>query len=435
MKKIERRLLEEREKIQSIQAPSTFEQTVKQSLQENVRPKKRKYHIWIAVAAMMFFILIGYNYNALAYYGKKILGFDHRLFGTLKDLNESGFGQPIDQSVELHDGTILTINGMMTDKNQLILFYTLFNENGLDNSTGEEVRIGNITGFMTNSSSRGGSGTFNEDMTELKMIMSYDPVNPFAKNLTLTVWDTDDTNMEEGIDISFKHDPNKAMRATLELSLNETFQFDLGTITVKSITASPTMTLVEGKIEMDDIEKLDYFDHAPYEGLQLKANDHHFVSSTGSGRTTGITGTTFHVEYNALPADIESLQISLEHSVGYEEIQKEINLNTQLDTFIPIIDGRELFVKEVNESNLGVEVTIATDHYMMPDHISLKTDKGKISEPDSIERLGNTIQKNGRLMDEQTFIFNTNERAESLIMEGVYYKKRYNESVDIEMNK
>ncbi len=60
----------------------------------------------------------------MAYYSKKILGVDPVLNGTLKQLNEEGLGQPVDETITLTNETKFTVNGVMTDENQLILFYT-----------------------------------------------------------------------------------------------------------------------------------------------------------------------------------------------------------------------------------------------------------------------------------------------------------------------
>ena len=71
----------------------------------------------------------------LPYYGKKIFGFDEVITGTLKELNNEGMGQIIEKQTKLEDGTDFIINGIITDANQLILYYTLTNPNGIDEHT------------------------------------------------------------------------------------------------------------------------------------------------------------------------------------------------------------------------------------------------------------------------------------------------------------
>lgn len=432
MHNIEKRLLAEREQLQSIQAPTSLEETLKKALHYKTKKKKRHVRLFIAAALIMLTILAGYNYNALAYYSKKILGFENHLSGTLKQLNEDGFGQSIDQSITLEDGTILTINGIISDENQLLLLYTLFNENGLEDSKADSIWLAKISGFMTNSAASGGSGSYNATMTELKMISSFEPVNPFAKSLTLHVWDEPFPNDSvNNFEITFKHDPNKAMQANMKLPLNETFEFDLGSITVQSITASPTMTMLEGRLKMEYTDEIEYLFYAPYDGLKLKANGNRYVSKTGSRRTTEDSGTTFEVHYDALPLELDSLELVLEHSLGYDDMTKEIDLSTQLETYLPIIDEREIMINDVNQTSQSIEITVATDDYMIVDQLFLKTATGDTVPVHDVHLLGQKMQRSTRLMNERTYIFKTQEQPDTLIIEGIYYKKPFQQTVTI----
>ena len=432
MNKIEERLLEEREKIQSIQAPPSLEKRLQEALNIKTKQKKKQFSLLIAVAAIVLTFLISYNYNALAYYSKKILGFENYIFGTLRELNESGFGQPIDQRITFEDGTILTINGIISDENQLILFHTLYNENGLEDSLVNSIRLSKISGFLTHSYHMSGSGSYNSGKTELKMIDSFEPVHPFAKNLTLHIWYQPDPNAaDEIIEISFKHDPNKAMRATYKLTLNETFEFDLGTITVKSLTASPTMTTIEGTIDMNDIDNQQFSIYDPHKDLILVANENFYNAPKSFGSKTSITGTTFDVRYDALPTDLHSLQLVMQYSTGYEEIVKEIDLQTQLETYIPMIDGREILINDIKETYEGIEITVATDNDLSLDKLFLQTVTGEIVPNHSIDFHGQKMQRSTRYMNESTYTFKTKVQQEALMIDGIYYKKEYGQTTDI----
>ncbi|MNL83869.1 hypothetical protein D3C87_2116400 [compost metagenome] len=51
-------------------------------------------------------VISGQNYNAFAYYGKQLFGFDELLNGTtLQQLNEKGMGQNVNKKTTLVDGT------------------------------------------------------------------------------------------------------------------------------------------------------------------------------------------------------------------------------------------------------------------------------------------------------------------------------------------
>ena len=144
------------------------------------------------------------------------LGFDEVINGTLKELNEEGMGQIVEKKTTLEDGTDLIIEGIMTDANQLIMYYTLSNPNGIEDSNSDPFRLSRITGFLTNSNVESGTSIINEDHTEIKGTMSFEPVSPFAKKLTLHYWQQLQNNqMREG-SISFPYNPNEAMQTKIK---------------------------------------------------------------------------------------------------------------------------------------------------------------------------------------------------------------------------
>ena len=180
MSDIEKERLNEKNSLNKVTAPVELEERLRQAL-DNVPIKKKRKPKWpLALVALLFLSLVGYNYNGLAYYGKKIMGFDDLMSGTLAELNEEGMGQTIGKSVLLEDGTEFTVDGIMTDANQLILYYTLANLDEI-----EDISFATITGFLTKSHRGGGTSIINEEQSEIKGQMSFDPVSPFAKKLTL----------------------------------------------------------------------------------------------------------------------------------------------------------------------------------------------------------------------------------------------------------
>src|SRR5699024_8561265 len=101
---------------------------LRNALHTTPKRSKRKISSWVLVAVSLCVIMmISYQYDALAYYGKKLFGFDEIISGTLKDLNDEGMGQTIDKTITLVDGTSLMIDGIMADENQIVLYYTLKN--------------------------------------------------------------------------------------------------------------------------------------------------------------------------------------------------------------------------------------------------------------------------------------------------------------------
>lgn len=424
MDNLEKQLADEKARLDFMKAPDDLEMKLTAALNTVEPRRKRKVaFIWkVAVVAIILVSVISYNFNALAYYSKKILGFDDILSGPLKDLNENEMGQVVDKSVQLEGGTTFTIHGIMTDANQLILFYTLRNPNGI-NEENYFISSASIKGFLTNSSISGGPGYFNEDETEVKGMLQFEPVNPFAKKLTLVIGQLIEDD-ESTVEITFDHDPNKAMQANLTQPIKKTVSVDSGTITFDVITASPTVTVLEGSMDVDDLAK---YDGAPLHGIYLIANE--TLVEPGMYSITA-TGTTFDIHYHTLPEELDSLQIMVKRFMGYEEINKQIQLGPDKNEFFTLYEEEEMIVKQVEETSRGIEVTIATDEYVLLDGVSIVTKKGTIPLQTTIGE-DYSMQINGVYMKERTLVFDTTETPKKLFIEGIYFMKAYNKTIDI----
>src|SRR4051794_4391442 len=90
---IEDRLNDEKKHIDSLSAPGDFETRMRSALKATPQRKVRRIpYLKIAAVGFLCFILLGYNYNTFAYYGKKLFGFDGIISETMKDLNDKGMG-------------------------------------------------------------------------------------------------------------------------------------------------------------------------------------------------------------------------------------------------------------------------------------------------------------------------------------------------------
>src|SRR5690606_38153922 len=155
-----------------------------------------------------------------------VFGYDELMTDSLLKLNEVGAGQAVNKSITLSDGTIFTIEGMMSDTNRLHMFYKLKNEQGkLD----EHFSITQINGFMTKSFA---SGTYieSEDRTERAGIASFNAVNAFAKKLTVQMFDS--TNHYE---MTIPYDAAAAIPTLLKHSINKTLSYDYGKLKLKKM--------------------------------------------------------------------------------------------------------------------------------------------------------------------------------------------------------
>src|SRR5690606_18205762 len=130
------------------------------------------------------------------------------------------------RKVMLSTGTTFFLDGIMTDENQFILYYTMKNSEGIT----EEILFTRMTGMLTDSIPASGTYSVNEKGTELKGMQSFDAVSPFAKKLTLafTVQEASGNMQEETV--TFPYDPTAAMQTELKQSIKQKVRVDKGVI-------------------------------------------------------------------------------------------------------------------------------------------------------------------------------------------------------------
>ncbi|MGI6227572.1 MAG: DUF4179 domain-containing protein, partial [Peptococcales bacterium] len=131
MTEIEDMLRKQGEKIYQIEAPPEMEERMRLAL-ENSSRRKRIRKMWFPKVAVLFMILFLFSsqIDTFAYYGKKLLGYDQVMTGTLRELNELGSGQTIGKSCSFKNGVSITLDGIMLDDNQMLVFYTMKDPRG-----------------------------------------------------------------------------------------------------------------------------------------------------------------------------------------------------------------------------------------------------------------------------------------------------------------
>ncbi|MGP4041244.1 DUF4179 domain-containing protein [Gracilibacillus sp. D59] len=309
MSSLKNKLQMERQQLKSIQAPDQLEERLRNELnsQHTRRPVKNNF-IWkSAVAIILFSILIGYNYQGLAYYGKKIIGFDEIdvISETLQNLNEWGNGQRLNESITFKNGVTFTVNGVMVDDNQLIIYYTATSQkSNLDNPDLDITPI-KISGFLTNSIMESGAGELSEDEMTMKGTFSFEPPNGFAKKLTLHFQQSSKT-------LTFIYDPNKAMGSSLKQNIDKSLPVTNGYLHFETITASPTVTVIKGTTTKETI------DHISFDQIELVA-DGNKVQHLGNGYSNKWSNDyEFEIRFDALPTDVTNLEIRSDLAEGRE---------------------------------------------------------------------------------------------------------------------
>ncbi|MBB4825024.1 hypothetical protein HNO89_002250 [Sporosarcina luteola] len=419
MNEIEKRLMEEKKKMEQITAPDELEGRLWQALDAAPIKKKLKPKWPLAVAAFLLVCLIGYNYNGLAYYGKKIIGFDELMSGTLTELNDKGMGQTVGEKVLLEDGSELTVDGIMTDANQLILYYTLSNVKDM-----EGITFGKITGFLTDSDQGAGTWTFNEKQSEIKGQLFFDPVSPFAKKLTLEATKLAEDGQSITCIMSFPYDPNQAMQTELQQKLMKKVKVDKGTITFKTITATPTVTIIKGTVDVQNLDRV----QLPFKQVQLQVNGKP-IEQIGSGISTSIGGTKFELSFEALPQKVDSLELVVKEFVGYTNVDETIPLHPIRDQAFQL-EGKDLWVKKVEKTEDGVQITIASDEDVLLDGVTIEGKGGAVPLKTTIRQDYNELD-DGRMVKERTLLFSTDVLPDTLSVKGMHHMKRVDEVIEI----
>jgi hypothetical protein len=411
--------------------PEELEARLNNSLR-NKSFHKRKNSNWkmkIAVLAIAF-MLATYNMDALAFYGRELLGFDSIMSGTLKELNERGMGQSIDKSYSFASGIKVTLNGVMIDDNQLLAFYTIENSGG----NVEELNFFNtyMKGVLGRHNAENAQGEISEDKSIIRWVGEYEPPHAFERKLTWVFNIEVDGKHEEG-KISFVVDRDKAMGHTLKSKLNKTIKVDGTDLRFDTITASPITTVVKGTVQNifelanDQISGERIF--SPNLNIQLIANGVE-VQQQGSGMSTDMKGMKFETSYDALPRDLEKLQLHLVSFGAEHEVNELMKLNKDAKPETIQVKGQDITIEKIEEIKEETFVTITTEESVVLSRVYLLADNNKV---ELTETLSSTYDKkvDGGITHTRTLRFKVAAEDLQLEIQRMKYIKAYDEYVNI----
>lgn len=425
MRDLEELLAQRKKDIENLEAPFILEERLKGVLST----KKRKNKKGLIAALLICLFLVSYNLDTLAFYGKKILGFEELMWGSLKGLNELGEGQPVNESYTFGNGVSITIDGIMVDDNQLLAFYTIKDPSGkVDQVLSYTVEYRGIFGKYT---MRSGQGILNEDNTEFKHIDSFEPPKALEKTLRfyfpLKYGDT----YEEGV-IEVKLDRQKAMGFMIKDKIRKTLVVDDSRIHFDSITATPTQTVITGSIgsKFDLAREAVSGERTRVElSVDLYA-DGKKIEGTGSGMSTSIKGITFDVLFDALPKETKKLEIKLSELTKTKDTHGEIILKEGMETQRLEVEGQEVFVKGVRRDRNNTYVTLNTREGVIFRKIYLKVDGTDIPLEKMVEESMDKLTT-GEIRHERTLQFKGTGENMKLLFKRICYTHTYDERIEI----
>lgn len=373
MADIETLLSSYKDELDKLEVPEDMENKLRNSL-DRIPGRRRIKNLKRVAVFIVALFFIGYNLDALAYYGRKFIGYDNIMNGTLKKLDELGEGQGIGKTYEFKNGVSITLDGIMLDDNNLVAFYTVYDPDGNVEDVFRNLRV-ELEGAFNYNYGYSGQGEFNEEGTEMLWIATFDKPKFYEKNMKLKFELTGDIR-ETGV-IEFKLNRNKAMGHTLNIPINTEVEIGQRRIEIKELLASPISTVIKGQIQ--NIMELG-IDHVKGERFMAEnieialLADGNEVQVLGSGITTDMRGINFEIRYDALPKDTKRIDIKLISLSAFEDIKETFELNKgKGNDNISILDT-EIIINDIYESEGNTYMKVTTYEDLILSQIRLVMD-------------------------------------------------------------
>lgn len=295
------------------------------------------------IAALITLVLIfSYSYDTLAYYGKRIIGYDKVVYGSVEALNEEGAGQEINKSHTFSNGVTVTLDGIMFDENELVAFYKVQSKNTKLEDTNLFMRIDGIRPLGYHPS--GGAGTLIDDYTQM-WVHSFQAPKIYEKWLSLEINMTADRKSETG-KINFTLDRSKAMKRVAKQEIGKGIELEGLRINFLSLTASRLSTNIEGTMEPIPDSGQDHteysFENHPSLRFDIFVDDKYY--STAYAGVNFANKAEFSSEALGLPAEFKDIDIRNIRLVREEMVDKNqiITLNTK-----DLVIADDLLIREV----------------------------------------------------------------------------------------
>lgn len=421
-----------KQQIDQIEIPEELEMRLQSALNRKPVPVLNRFKLQVA-ALIVVVAMVTFNFDVIASYSKQLLGYDQVMNGTLKQLNELGKGQIIGKSYTFSDGVSLTIDYVMLDENQLLLFYTVKDPSGHvdDNKIASFMPLKT---FLGECRPRSSEGWMNEARTEMKNIASFEPPSPFVKKLTLH-FSQSETGKVVPAEISFTLNRSTAMGHTLKKDLNQTLQVDETKLKFDSILASPTKTVIKGSAESLLGLAMDSLSGERFRPtnlmLKLIANGLE-VQKQGGGMGSDMKGITFHSDFDALPPDLSRLQIELVSFSADHDVNKQFNLERNDKDQVLDVLGQKVKINEINESKDDTFITLSSAESLILTKIYLIIDGKKIPLEETIE--GEYDKADGTMIHKRTLRFKGTGDEMILEIQRMTYTKDYNQVIEVPLN-
>lgn len=410
---LERRILmnkfeQKKIKLNDVQVPQQLEQRLHNALAKQKQHRKKTPLIMLAAVALAF-IFISFNINTFAYYGKKLFGYEQLMDETLAMLNDAGAGQTVNQSITLRDGTIVTIEGVLSDTNRFIVYYKAHNpvislENG--------ITLTELNGFLTKHFS---SSTYelSSDQHTLTGIANFDAVNPFAKKLTISLFDGDHNSYE----VSFRYNASEALATTLKHNINQKIKTDIGIFKLKKLTSTSASTLITGTFD----KTTDRTFNIPRDFV-LYADNKAIPIKQGSMSSSLFGNYSIDLLFDTIPANTKKLELKLQQFYSKDQIDVAIQLNPLPEA---IVGPKNLEILNIDINDDATEIRIRSEQDVIFDEVSLQTSSGNVP----LQTTKDFQESEGSFT--RTLLFPTTDKVTELRIKNMYFIEAQNKTITI----
>ncbi|HHT49966.1 MAG TPA: DUF4179 domain-containing protein [Eubacteriaceae bacterium] len=434
MKEIEDIYQEKRDFFKNIEAPVDMEDRLRGALNnielENYRFHWNKIKRFSIVALLLIAFIFTYNYNTLAYYGKRLLGYDGVMSDSLKDLNNLGKGQEIGKSYSFPGGIKITLDGIMVDDSQLLAFYRIEDPSTKNIEDFPDLFFPSIKirGLIKEYHSNSAQGEIRKEKGEIYWVHSFEPPRIYEKKMRFQgkIQIGDDY---KDFDIPFTLDRNKAMGHSIKQSLNKSITIQNQEIKFKSILATNTQTIIKGSLaSILDIILEDFIGESirPQIDFTLLVNGKVY-EPTGSGTSGGPKGITFEHIFEPLPEDLKDLKLAIINIIVDKRLKKIIPIEKPQ---VIKLEDISLEILKISETKDTTEITIKSDDDVLFPNIQLIVD-GEEIDLNEVHSEDYEKTQEGEVLKIRTLSFKGKGNQLKLKINKIHYKNEIYEVVDI----
>lgn len=445
MRDVEEELNIKKKELMDISAPENMEKRLRNVLySERAEKKGSSIYRWpvnhrvLAAALLVFIFIFAFNYDVFAYYGKKILGYDNVIYGSVRDLNNLGMGQEINKSYRFKNGLLVTVNGIMMDENKLIVMYSV---QGDIKDKIQYLDVQPLKGLLGTYYQTSGYGQMNDKGNEIKWVQEFKSPSPFDRNLTFGITSgIDDSSKGETARIKFSIDMDKAIKRTVKCSINKSVEFGGTTYRFTALSASPLSIIIEGKIEPASEDERKLYSpgdlNSPSRNIDMELVETYIsggktvsenLQKGSAGINSGMEGISFSCEFDGLKPGLKSLALNIVKIDDVKIIDRSLDITTLSKDIMVIPDNSEIYIKSVKAENGNTVVTFSSGKNVAFTPALMIGSK----QSDQLSEKSADIEEDGKQRTQKVIVFKGSGNNMQLLFKTISHETYINKQIII----